>query len=1072
MEAGGDELVILVHGTGASQRGPKGAERWWEPEGPFAQEMLAEVKKQIPDNADRRFQLEAFVWSGANSERERRIAGQTLAERLKDLEGKGTPFHLVGHSHGGSVIWHAMRHMLRDGRPQSLRSWTTIGTPFLTFGDRGSFYLLLFAFLSLFTVGLSYYLLGSLPGIYLSELGRLGRDARIPALVAVVVGIVVTFALIAYSLAGLALQLSKRWRVRSQQISAQDASFLRERWHPLAHPEDEPINGLRASVVHPAEPFMPRMKAGVGARVAGKFETAHDAGAADAKPARPPITLGTITTAVVSLVAAPFYNRIIAPLLDQFMWETAKQVVQGNDVPGEYLIRCDRAPAELSGPRRGGSPDYFAKLSTLADSSATETARNFRARLAEIGEGIASVSALRRALSWDEVIHTTYFEPGFGGAVIIAQTIAASDGEAKATQPVASAASDKPASDQPRLFRPRYLYVAATGAAAALSAGAALSTIAVERAWLWPNTNAFQIDRMYSSLSAASPTSLRLMEGLDRILIRWVLLDRTDKAIETAVKLEDMIRYMGVNARLQRLQDIAFAVGTKGSEADLALLLGKDFCVKGKPDCLEGRNKNEVTAYLLAHAAAGGRAAGNGFHRIPERQLEEIISKADDATSWSAYLVRVMLHANAFEMAERFATGDSFCDGVKEWSSEAPDNVATSSIPEKLRECLDTPIKQNIAEKNYDFRNYFSLSSTVLRQVVGALPSPELNSCKVEVLGAFHAMNRCTQDRRTLTPILDSKEPPRGLAYDRSKPAHETLTEISNYGSRFSDGDPPSCLFPLQDRLLYLQSCIRTASEPAAPATEDEAPVSSAEEPFSWPDIWQSGVESQSPICGDGTALGSRYGRKMQAMSSRLGELKPQDRVELQRLVTLRTEYELRQPQFTDPKTPDDMNMADARCNWASLALVWSWLGDGKQSARLLDILLAKEPAYGSQMLDFYLGIADALKKRAPAWAKRFLDRSFALVDDNDPTLFFRTSDGSIGDDFAFGKSDIARLYAEIGEYRRAAGTNSLVDQFNNGAVSADLSILEAEIQKAARYDEKILNAAFKSSRPPGFRPR
>ena len=45
-------------------------------------------------------------------------------------------------------------------------------------------------------------------------------------------------------------------------------------------------------------------------------------------------------------------------------------VAQGNDVAGEYLIRCDRAPAELLSRWKDGSPDFLAKLSALSAPSA------------------------------------------------------------------------------------------------------------------------------------------------------------------------------------------------------------------------------------------------------------------------------------------------------------------------------------------------------------------------------------------------------------------------------------------------------------------------------------------------------------------------------------------------------------------------------------------------------------------------------------------------------------------------------------------------------------------------------
>ena len=85
-----------------------------------------------------------FAWSGANSESERRKAGRRLFEGLRALERENhrlieageapRHYHLIGHSHGGTVIWNALR--LAAGRGESLRhlrSWATLGTPFPTF---------------------------------------------------------------------------------------------------------------------------------------------------------------------------------------------------------------------------------------------------------------------------------------------------------------------------------------------------------------------------------------------------------------------------------------------------------------------------------------------------------------------------------------------------------------------------------------------------------------------------------------------------------------------------------------------------------------------------------------------------------------------------------------------------------------------------------------------------------------------------------------------------------------------------------------------------------------------------
>ena len=85
--------------------------------------------------------LEPFQWPGANTERARHKAGQMLLDRLLHLEEEGRDYHLIGHSHGGSVIWLALQKAIlyrwrRSGemselcRLRHLRSWSTIGTAF------------------------------------------------------------------------------------------------------------------------------------------------------------------------------------------------------------------------------------------------------------------------------------------------------------------------------------------------------------------------------------------------------------------------------------------------------------------------------------------------------------------------------------------------------------------------------------------------------------------------------------------------------------------------------------------------------------------------------------------------------------------------------------------------------------------------------------------------------------------------------------------------------------------------------------------------------------------------------
>jgi len=142
------ELVLLVHGTFANNASKSRSDqlRWWQAGG----EVWNKIDEQLPEQfhvaSDPR--TEVFSWSGDNSERDRRAGGRELFKHLQKLENKGTRYHLVGHSHGGSVIWHCLlesvKRRLRRRRAvdpklslSGLQSFTTIGTPFLQLRSLG-----------------------------------------------------------------------------------------------------------------------------------------------------------------------------------------------------------------------------------------------------------------------------------------------------------------------------------------------------------------------------------------------------------------------------------------------------------------------------------------------------------------------------------------------------------------------------------------------------------------------------------------------------------------------------------------------------------------------------------------------------------------------------------------------------------------------------------------------------------------------------------------------------------------------------------------------------------------------
>ena len=122
------EVVVFVHGTGAGKPNPANA-HWWEaPHSVFAKELQRAL-------GDKFIVAEPFCWTGNNSESDRRLAGRQLLKRLRKEHESHHRYHLIGHSHGGSVIWHALVHSIgiRKKPLTGLVTWTTVGTPFLTF---------------------------------------------------------------------------------------------------------------------------------------------------------------------------------------------------------------------------------------------------------------------------------------------------------------------------------------------------------------------------------------------------------------------------------------------------------------------------------------------------------------------------------------------------------------------------------------------------------------------------------------------------------------------------------------------------------------------------------------------------------------------------------------------------------------------------------------------------------------------------------------------------------------------------------------------------------------------------
>lgn len=139
-----DERVILVHGTYSSAKSDEGA-RWWQRDSQFVRDLTT----RLPHGIRLLDQGDFFAWSGANSYAERRYAAIELYKFLQKFESDDIPYHIVAHSHGGSIVWDTLtlfntkiesevlladifrKKQIMADRFTQLRSVTTIGTPFV-----------------------------------------------------------------------------------------------------------------------------------------------------------------------------------------------------------------------------------------------------------------------------------------------------------------------------------------------------------------------------------------------------------------------------------------------------------------------------------------------------------------------------------------------------------------------------------------------------------------------------------------------------------------------------------------------------------------------------------------------------------------------------------------------------------------------------------------------------------------------------------------------------------------------------------------------------------------------------
>ncbi|MFF4159818.1 hypothetical protein [Streptomyces sp. NPDC001678] len=461
---GSDELVILVHGTFAGDKDQRDeGPRWWQRDSACWKALAAVLPKgaALPEPGE---EIGLFHWSGINAQSKRLKAGAELLDLLLKLEERERKYHLVGHSHGGSVIWETLvsaqiiaegswipyslthrrgRQQVRvDARLTGLRSVTTVGTPFLHFlprptrlvlGWRHPQYTLSGDDVQT-TPGKAMFVL---PLLLLHMISFLGFFLGGPALALLVLitlrGIhpPTVWLLVLWGLLGLAV-LGMLMAGPANQVMFTDGLTHRarasrkvferfaDRWLGLWATDDEAIGVLKG--VAPRAPSYAWLWRRPQERKS--WEPTRANVPAQRIPVRignpisvagmiPDASLWKLTHVVKSPLGSAF-NRWIGPRLSAWISRTLLHAVQGNDLPQTSLVYAAAWPLPLDRLPPGLPELLAARLTERADSRSAQLAPAIRQMLARAAlDGVPlpqAAAAGQRPRADGALVHTSYFD--------------------------------------------------------------------------------------------------------------------------------------------------------------------------------------------------------------------------------------------------------------------------------------------------------------------------------------------------------------------------------------------------------------------------------------------------------------------------------------------------------------------------------------------------------------------------------------------------------------------------------------------------------------------------------------
>jgi hypothetical protein len=388
------ERIIFVHGTGAGRSSWRDSKignpsilqrKWWQPKSKFAQELSASLK------SSRHRIILPFRWDvsngGANSERARRVAGRRLLERLRRLDARALTYHLVGHSHGGSVIWHALVGSFLDsqGPLKGLKTWITVGTPFFSWRPDPLRWWWTFAaglFIATLTIEAP-----ALRDLWLERASVAPSVEQKDILLGFTAALVmVTILMLTFGRLARDVRISMEGR-SNRRAAAKARQQYGSKWLGLWHAEDEPIALLSATMMRAPE-------------LVARGKTS--------------ISMTNPVSAFLSICRL-VYSRTLAPAVDEFTWSVLMSRAQGADVSGLRAISCGTAPEELSA--WSPLPNSVAQsMSDSADQGISSSAAQIRRAATALNhaqDARQALAGLGALIDWSLLLHTSYFNQSY-----------------------------------------------------------------------------------------------------------------------------------------------------------------------------------------------------------------------------------------------------------------------------------------------------------------------------------------------------------------------------------------------------------------------------------------------------------------------------------------------------------------------------------------------------------------------------------------------------------------------------------------------------------------------------------